>query len=112
MNRSIKFRVWDKKEKELFLIDDLYWFEENYVHSFNDDRYVFQQFTGFLDKNNKDVYEGDILGRESEYKCACKVAVEWWTEDNGFDWTGWNFGEADTAEIIGNIFQTPELLNN
>ena len=43
------------------IIDDLYWFEENMVHSFDQNQWVFDQGTGFVDKNGMDVFENDNL---------------------------------------------------
>lgn len=58
--RSLKFRVWDKDHKcwsnaEVFIGDGYLGLEERY------DWALVQQFTGFYDRDNKEVYEGDIL---------------------------------------------------
>jgi len=76
MNRSIKFRAWDIKHKEMVYINDLYWFEENGVHDFEGSghysNYEFMQFSGLCDNSNNknEVYEGDIIeqfGWKGEY---------------------------------------------
>ena len=42
MYREIKFRAWNTRRKEMEIIDDLYWFEENQCHHNGDNDYVLQ----------------------------------------------------------------------
>jgi len=74
--RIIKFRAWDLNHKEMVYINDLYWFEEEGVHNFDNcghnSNYAFMQFSGLRDKsdNKNEVYEGDIVeqfGWKGEY---------------------------------------------
>lgn len=71
--------------------------------------FVSQQFTGLLDKNGKEIYEGDIL---QLYRPKQKLEVVW--NEGCFilnDSSGlFLYQEHKTSEIIGNIFENPELL--
>ena len=76
------------------------------------------QFTGLRDKNGKKIYEGDIIRSVNGQK---KVNGEW--VDNEFIYTI-EYSEGafsgvlglskalDYVEVIGNIHDTPELLEN
>lgn len=66
------------------------------------------EFTGLLDKNGKEIYEGDIL------KATNPCVVKWneeklaWTNDSKV----WKFNMSNKGiyEVIGNIYENPELL--
>lgn len=117
------FRNWYDKEKGGKVT-----FERS-----NDERLYLsepQQFTGLKDKNGKEIYEGDLLshfGKTYEVKWDEKMAA-FQTQnikDNvDCDFFNWGntpslqtkdvpqFGEQDGAncEVIGNIWENPELL--
>ena len=132
MSRTLKFRAWDKKNKkwiskgfhiigETTVFDMLkQWKDYHDLMSLNDIEVT--QFTGLQDNNKKDIYEGDIV-LLGEWNFA---EVVWY--GGGFKWQ-WDGVRNTTArvqlipddgkcyscrttekEILGNIFETPEIL--
>ena len=73
------------------------------------------QFTGLLDKNGKEIYEGDICRDEDglgvvywEKDCWMYGFVQ---DDSSYKSDGYMLREmVDDCEIIGNIFENQELL--
>ena len=62
VNRTIKFRAWDKREKKFVGLLSLTEYGTEDSFATQHDSLVWQQFTGLTDKNRKEIYEGDILG--------------------------------------------------
>lgn len=128
MNREIKFRGKDPKGGwvEGYYLQDLTQGEmRSYI--FNCPCYwevipeTVSQFTGLLDKNGKEIYEGDIIrSYDSENnpiihsiswdnKKACYVAtmLQYPLLGGSID-KGWI--DEFEKEVIGNVFDNPELL--
>lgn len=100
----------------------------NGVSGIEVDYKTFGQYTGYSDKNNREAFEGDILShcsgldygviRYGEYSSPFSIG-----QDIGF-YVEWVSGEdknvlrkdlgywlsAETAEIVGNIYDNPELI--
>ena len=104
--RTIKFRAWDTKYNQMVLWDDIS--KTNIIGSLinNNNRNIshgiLMQFTGLLDKNGIEIYDGDIL-RTKNKKVQEVIFM------NGFFQMP-EFFIDETDEIIGNIFQHPHLL--
>ena len=128
MNRLIKFRAWDF-EKNIML--DKHDESDNSLNGVNfglppsfesvNTKYAWMQFTGLHDKNGKEIYEGDILKHQKatepedkgwiiEY-VPCQFIAKLITiiPGEGFTLSAFN-AYFEKCEVIGNIYENPELL--
>ena len=121
MSREIKFRAWDKHHNNMEYINDLYWFEENGIHDFNDDNYIFMQNTGLKDKNGKEIYDSDIVkvtwgsGKIVFYEVKyCGSLGYHYLRDtkNKEDDDIICIYDYSQMDVIGNVFDNLELLKN
>lgn len=88
-------------------------------------RFIVMQYTGLKDKNGKEIYEGDIVDCEERWTTPKIVRYEIRFDVGEF--CGWSIkhvkvqgkgqrmvilkpDEMDECEIIGNIYENPELL--
>lgn len=135
--RDIKFRMWSKEYKTMYINEMLISASQGMIKAANyamehfdyemnkvlplglylpltDEDAEFMQYTGLKDKNNKEIYEGDILkginydiNRPKEF--IGTVEYNW----NRFIVNAKGFPLYDintTLEVIGNIYENPELL--
>ena len=135
--REIKFRAWDKKSKRMRKVDSIA-FDEltgeiKLVNSWGEDiiedkpiivqrekNFELLQYTGLKDKNGKEIYGGDIIeggylnpltnefySRKYiiEYKNATFAGKLIGHSPYGDTWLNFIHGE-----VIGNIYENPELL--
>ena len=137
MNREIKFRVWDTYNKEMLDVQELDYADSYngqpmirttmYNDYFDTEEMILMQYTVLNDKNWKEIYEGDIVlyedwemayeggGNDSfinkgiveycEDNCCYNV-----TERQTVDITDVLYKDNEDLEVIGNIYENPELL--
>lgn len=79
------------------------------------------QFTGLLDKNGKEIYEGDIVQLDyittiGKHRIGLSFEVKWCTQEGC--WVGWDGFVENTLQqtckmfvVKGNIYDNPELIN-
>lgn len=119
--REIKFRVWDKRHK--FFVTEPKRFQLNkwglsYFGGISEyhqkNSYILQEYTGLKDKNGNEIYEGDIMSQsiftnfkrhdvrfERGYFCLYCLPLANYIKFSC---------EHVEAEVIGNIYENPELL--
>ena len=114
--REIKFRGYNKKREKWyygflgkynFLKEKDYYIDDEFCNNIVEEESI-GQFTGFIDKNCKEMYEGDIViafSRQQRYKIV-------WSERHGA-WSLESFDakvimpylEGESYEVIGNIYE-------
>lgn len=140
--REIKFRAWDRKAKKMFPVHEMkfdkisnklesyygvdiwdkdsdFYGDVSYggsVHKKTGNpllpKFEIMQYTGLKDKNGNEVYEGDIIKLLDgidivEFKCGGFMSKKGYMFlDDYFSMHGWLY------EVIGNIYENPELLED
>jgi len=138
MSREIKFRAWDIGNK-VWVCNPIYISRFGKIINASGDNItkniVLLQFTGLLDKNRKEIYEGDIVLCKDDGECfpeeysedkdeyipVGKYEVVYQAE-HGYaafelkdspceEMNGLAYACANSIEVIGNIYENPNLLN-
>lgn len=124
--REIKFRAWDRELKEwtnYSIDDDLLMFYDKHAECWETDqegeRFILCQYTGLKDNEDREIYEGDIVKAIS---FARWIGVVKYSDENQafiFDDLDKKYRGKSTVfmnqfddgfEILGNIYENPELL--
>ena len=122
--REIKFRAWIKEENVMIDVPILNFRDKTiktlYTQPCDKWEYQFEeielmQFTGLYDKNKVPIYEGDIV-RYFENECAYiywnKDRMAWGIEpiDKEVYFDSPYLSDNTNIEVIGNIYDNPDLL--
>jgi len=126
MNREIQFRAWVNGSGKPRMInwidiDAIEWCNDKLWH--HNGKYTLlgnldiMQFTGLKDKNGEDIYEGDILHSIIRNEDPTLIKVVW--HDGGFMYVNSSYEHrfylyqalASRTEIVGNVYENPELIN-
>ena len=140
MSREFKFRAWDKEDNKMWKvvsITESVWgdceeahirvceIHENQSKKETDVRmsvdYELMQYTGLKDKNGKEIYEGDILELYIPNWADCddvqRFVINEYCPDVSYLQAVVKHceeclldGENDYIEVVGNIYENPELL--
>jgi len=117
MNREIKFRAWSKSEEIMIKWESLIKTIRRTVDYdiFHDEELELLQYTGLKDKNWKGIYEGDIGNQtRGKWKGIGKIIFSegcfWFQRKIGSNEELYIAITNDEIEIIGNIYENPELL--
>ena len=123
-----KFRAWDKETKTMIDVS-LINFEEHSIlgghwkfgqtESIKFDEVELMQSTGLVDKNDQEIFEGDVVRQvrtqpttENEIIIGVVTMLEgaWLIMNDGEQLASQLWSETDENEIIGNVCENEELL--
>ena len=121
--REIKYRAWDKNEHKYHYFSGIFnnapckdtstfpQYEHYYVYNKLEEE---EQYTGLKDKNGKEIYEGDkVYDNANKTECEivfCDGAFCMKDDENEELYVMAEFACNMFLEVIGNIHETPELL--
>lgn len=126
---NLKFRCWDIDEEEMLYTEEslvVYFCDAGIVATEPEnpnkffieiENFELMQSTGLKDKNDTEIYEGDIIQHSEKPNPVFKYPFEVvqfktgeWRLDNFRGGTVLAYCNQDELEVIGNIFQNSELL--
>ena len=120
MNKEIKSRVWDEIDKKMYYAGECKLSIDLFGYIYDDEsdeptrsmnhRMKLLRGTGLKDKNGVEIYEGDIQKSVNFYRETRLEVVKWRKDCADFEIL--RFSGKPICEVIGNIYENPELLSN
>lgn len=112
-NREFKFRYFDSKDKKFIYSYYFNSFEAFFCH-FDNRSNPLQQYTGINDKDGIEIFEGDIIHGRDEWDVQLIDDFQSFIYDVLYSESHSGLGGFTRKDIniIGNIYETPELLEN
>ena len=124
-----RFRAWLKKEQKMdndvdhisWLEDELYCIGDGITYMVSAEDLVLMQSTGLKDKNDKEIFEGDIVRQvrtqpttENEVIIGVVTMLEgaWLIMNDCEQLASDLWSETDENEIIGNIYENKDILED
>ena len=112
-----RYRAWDKETKTMNGMAEIYRNRNQEIELRpRDENIILMQSTGLRDKNGKEVFVGDVLGTKDgllngvvEYRTDLGMWTNSLIRYNNFERL---CNVAGNREIIGNIYENPELLED
>lgn len=130
-----KFRAWDKVDRKMYDVTVIYpykktvvlqgsIFDEPFLRGFKD--VVLMQSTGMFDKKGTEIFDGDvvkageakdrtfnlkIVSRKFGFHCVHSNGVDYYLGENTEEDYSALFESLEFFEVIGNIYENPELLD-
>lgn len=114
--REIKFRAWDGEQMLYMPLTTNFG-----LHRFFgilDDECIAMQYTGLKDKNGREIYEGDVCNINPDDDNWIDIVV---SDKNWLELSRYKnhcvtdcslYEHHDQVEVIGNIYEHPELLKS
>ena len=121
--KDIKFRVWDNERNAMFnsksvdidffegkieITSDTIRYDEVYTDEIKD--FELMQYVGCKDKNNKEIYEGDIVKTKEHIGQIIYSKGMFFIDVKG-DFYLPIYNVSEFIEVIGNIYENPDLLD-
>lgn len=120
MSRYIKFRAWDKNDQMMYEVHEMVFSATGIDWMARGDHAIagwrgdaeFMQYTGLKDKNGVEIYEGDIVkGQYRNYTVEhLGAAFRLKSTDGSTPDLLPVLENSERIEVIGNIYESPELL--
>jgi len=112
---KLKFRAWDKQQNKMLGIDWAITAQGGFIniseYTYEDDP-IIMQWTGLIDKNGKEIYEGDLIKTLDNRTLPVIFKGGCFGFENIFEikkFTYFTKVLADTIEVVGNIYEMEEI---